>query len=202
MIDCELHSHTHYSRDSLNRLRDIIDACHKAGIDRIAITDHSEIAGALKAFQLAPELVIVSEEVKTTQGDLLCYFIQQKIPRGVTPEEAIQRVHDQGGIVGPAHPLDTTRAGLGRDNVLRLREQIDFIEVFNARTIDPAHTMLDGDTVFALATGATGVRADLTTVGAVAATALAEAVVAALRAATGVAGIPSLRELAVGKGTP
>ena len=138
MIDCELHSHTHYSRDSLNRLRDIIDACHKAGIDRIAITDHSEIAGALKAFQLAPELVIVSEEVKTTQGDLLCYFIQQKIPRGVTPEEAIQRVHDQGGIVGPAHPLDTTRAGLGRDNVLRLREQIDFIEVFNARTIDPA----------------------------------------------------------------
>ena len=71
-----------------------------------------------------------------------------------------------------------------------------------ARTIDPAHTMLDGDTDFALAPGATGVRADLTTVGAVAATALAEAVVAALRAATGVAGIPSLRELAVGKGTP
>jgi predicted metal-dependent phosphoesterase TrpH len=138
MIDCELHSHTHYSRDSLNKLADVIRACHEAGISRIAITDHSETAGALKAHQLAPDLVIVSEEVKTTQGDLLCFFITEKIPRGVTPEEAIQRVHAQGGIIGPAHPLDTTRAGLGRDNVLRLGHQLDFIEVFNARTIDPA----------------------------------------------------------------
>ena len=44
-------------------------------------------------------------------------------------------------------------------------------------------------------------RADLTTVGAGAATALAEAVGVALKASTGVAGIPSLRELAAGKGT-
>ena len=42
-----------------------------------------------------------------------------------------------------------------------------------ARTIDPVHTMLDGDTVFALATGAAGSRADVSTVGAAAATVLA-----------------------------
>ncbi len=58
-----------------------------------------------------------------------------------------------------------------------------------ARTIDPVHTMLDGDTVFALATGAAGVRADVTAVGAAAATALAEAVLAAVRAATSLAGV-------------
>ncbi len=50
-----------------------------------------------------------------------------------------------------------------------------------ARTIDPVHTMLDGDTVFALATGAAGARADVTTIGAAAATALAQAVLAAVR---------------------
>jgi L-aminopeptidase/D-esterase-like protein len=65
-----------------------------------------------------------------------------------------------------------------------------------ARTIDPVHTMLDGDTVFALATGAAGEPADVTTVGSAAATVLAGAVLAAVRSAKGLAGIPSVSELA------
>ncbi len=64
-----------------------------------------------------------------------------------------------------------------------------------ARTIDPVHTMLDGDAVFALATGAAGAAADVTAVGAAAATVLAQAVLAAARAATGLAGIPAAGEL-------
>ena len=68
-----------------------------------------------------------------------------------------------------------------------------------ARTIDPVHTMRDGDTVFALATGAAGRPADVSVVGALAARALALAVVAAIRSATGLAGVPSVAELG---GTP
>ena len=136
MIDVELHSHTHYSRDSLNRLADIVRTCRRVGIDRIAITDHNEIAGALKARAYAPDLVIVGEEVKTTRGELLCLFITEMIPRGTTPDEAIERVHAQGGIVGAPHPLDPLRAGLGRDVVLRLKDRLDFVEVYNARTLD------------------------------------------------------------------
>ena len=64
-----------------------------------------------------------------------------------------------------------------------------------ARTIDPVHTMLDGDTVFALATGASGVAADVTAVGAAAATVLARAVLAAVREATSLAGVPAVRDL-------
>jgi predicted metal-dependent phosphoesterase TrpH len=79
----------------------------------------------------------VAEEVKTTQGELLCFFIHDLIPRGLTPEEAIDRVHAQGGIVGTPHPLDSHRAGLGRENILRLHGKLDFIEVFNARPLDP-----------------------------------------------------------------
>jgi L-aminopeptidase/D-esterase-like protein len=69
-----------------------------------------------------------------------------------------------------------------------------------ARTIDPVHTMLDGDAVFALATGAAGVRADVTAVGAAAATALAQAVLAAVRGATSLVGVPAVRDLAPGSG--
>jgi L-aminopeptidase/D-esterase-like protein len=64
-----------------------------------------------------------------------------------------------------------------------------------ARTIDPVHTMLDGDAVFALATGTVGTRADVTAVGSAAATALAEAVLAAVREATSLAGVPAVRDL-------
>jgi len=53
-----------------------------------------------------------------------------------------------------------------------------------ARSIRPIHTMSDGDVVFALATGASPVRAHTTLVGALAADVLAEAVLRGVRAAT------------------
>jgi L-aminopeptidase/D-esterase-like protein len=59
-----------------------------------------------------------------------------------------------------------------------------------ARTIHPAHSMLDGDTVFALATG--GKKADVSTVGAFAAKALAEAIVRAVRMSASASGLPGL----------
>ncbi len=59
-----------------------------------------------------------------------------------------------------------------------------------ARVIRPAHTMLDGDTIFALATGEK--KSDVTTVGAFAAEALAEACLRAVRAAKSAAGLPGL----------
>lgn len=58
-----------------------------------------------------------------------------------------------------------------------------------ARTIRPVHTMYDGDTVFALATGGAEVPVDV--VGAVAAEVLAEAVVRAVRAARPAGGLPA-----------
>ncbi|WP_051663014.1 P1 family peptidase [Alicyclobacillus macrosporangiidus] len=58
-----------------------------------------------------------------------------------------------------------------------------------ARTIRPVHTMYDGDTVFALATGSAEVPVDV--VGAVAAEVLAEAVVRAVRAARPAGGLPA-----------
>jgi L-aminopeptidase/D-esterase-like protein len=63
-----------------------------------------------------------------------------------------------------------------------------------ARTIRPIHTMGDGDVVFALATGASGVAAHTTLIGALAAEVLAEAVLRGVRAATSLAGegLPAL----------
>jgi L-aminopeptidase/D-esterase-like protein len=62
-----------------------------------------------------------------------------------------------------------------------------------ARTVRPAHTMFDGDTLFALATG--GKEADVNTVGAYAAEVVTEAIVRAVKTAEGVAGLPAWRDL-------
>jgi L-aminopeptidase/D-esterase-like protein len=68
-----------------------------------------------------------------------------------------------------------------------------------ARSINPVHTMSDGDTLFALGTGASGKRLGMMTLGTMAAEATARAVVRAVRAAHGieVAGLklPSMADL-------
>jgi L-aminopeptidase/D-esterase-like protein len=65
-----------------------------------------------------------------------------------------------------------------------------------ARAVRPAHTMFDGDTLFALATGS--IEADVNTVGAYAAEVMAEAIVRAVKAAEGVDGLPAWRDLQEG----
>lgn len=64
-----------------------------------------------------------------------------------------------------------------------------------ARAIYPAHTMGDGDTIFALATGRVD-NSDVTRIGALAAEAMSEAIVRAVKTATGIPGYPAARDLA------
>lgn len=64
-----------------------------------------------------------------------------------------------------------------------------------ARTINPVHTAYDGDTIFALATGKSNKQANVTLIGALAAEAMAQAVVRAVRAAKGIDGLPGTADL-------
>jgi len=64
-----------------------------------------------------------------------------------------------------------------------------------ARAINPSHTMGDGDTVFALATGRWDGAADITVIGGLAAEAMADAIVRAATEATGLPGLPAVRDL-------
>ena len=64
-----------------------------------------------------------------------------------------------------------------------------------ARAINPSHTMGDGDTVFALATGRWDGQASVSVIGALASDALAEAIVRAVSKAESIEGIPSAQSL-------
>jgi predicted metal-dependent phosphoesterase TrpH len=134
----ELHSHTCWSKDCVVNFEAIIRRCEKLGIDRIAITDHNTADGALTMQKIAPDLVIVSEEIMTTQGELLGYFLRETIPDRLTPEETIRRLRDQGAVISVSHPFDRLRKGAWQEaDLLRIIDKVDAIEVFNARCIFP-----------------------------------------------------------------
>ena len=136
LVVAELHCHTYRSKDCLMMPKRLLETARSKGIGRLAITDHGEIEGAFEAQALDPDLVIVGEEVKTTQGELLAYFVREWIPPGLEPMEAIHRLREQEAVISVAHPLDPFRGGAWQEAALReILPYVDALEIFNARTI-------------------------------------------------------------------
>jgi len=134
----DLHVHTCYSPDSLTSPEAVIAACRRRGLDKIAITDHNTIAGALALRELAPELVIVGEEIKTSRGEVIAFFIEEEVPARLSLEETIACLRDQGAIIGVPHPLDRLRReAMGLEALLTIIDRVDCLEGFNARCILP-----------------------------------------------------------------
>jgi len=116
-------------------VNDIITRCLKTGINCIAIADHNAIQGALEMRSLAPFPVIVAQEILTPQGEVMGMFLKEGVPSGLTVEQAIAHIKAQGALVCLPHPFDVFR-GLRVDGkrLEALAEQIDIMEVFNARS--------------------------------------------------------------------
>lgn len=136
----DLHTHTLCSKDSCNQYDRIIEAVQRAGLDGIAVTDHNEFRGAQILADRAPFTVIPAEEIKTSEGEIIGLFLHERIPPKLAPEETIERIRAQGGLVYVPHPFDEVRGSrLTRAALDRIRPQIDILEVFNARNARPAY---------------------------------------------------------------
>lgn len=134
LLTVELHCHTYHSSDSLMLPSEILRACDRRGIDRVAITDHNSMTGAFEAAALDPTRVILGEEILTTEGEILGYFMTEEIPEGLHPIEVIERLKEQGAVISISHPFDPTRGcRWSRTTLLALTPHIDAIEVLNAR---------------------------------------------------------------------
>ncbi|MCY4526862.1 MAG: PHP domain-containing protein [Anaerolineaceae bacterium] len=132
----ETHAHTMWSGDSLTRPQAIVRMCRERQITRIAITDHNTAEGALFMKRMAPGLVIVGEEIMTSEGELLAWFVRESIPAGLTPTATIRILRNQGAVISVSHPFDRLRRGAWRqDQLERIIDKVDAIEVFNARCI-------------------------------------------------------------------
>ena len=136
LLRADLHIHTEYSMDCNTSLEKVIRRCQETGINCVAIADHGTVEGALKMQSLAPFPVIVAEEILTPHGEIMGMFLKEGVPSGLSVEQAISRIRAQDALVCIPHPFDRLRhSGLNGDMIEEIAEQIDVIEVFNARSL-------------------------------------------------------------------
>lgn len=134
LISLDFHTHTAASGDSLTSPADLIRAARKKGLGRVVVTDHNSIAGARAAYQLDPQLIIIGEEILTTQGELLAIFVREEIPAGLSPQATIKLLKEQGAFISVSHPFDEWRKGGWKErDLLEITPFVDAIEVFNSR---------------------------------------------------------------------
>lgn len=131
MLRVDLHLHSRFSHDSSTTLHELIARCRECGLDRIALTDHNTVEGALQLATLAPALAIVAEEVKTREGEVIGLFITERIPPFLPPEDAMDLIHGMGGLTYLPHPLDSRRAHFSAERVVEMARKVDIIEIYN-----------------------------------------------------------------------
>ena len=134
MLKADLHMHTHFSPDSEMSPDELVARCVNVGLNCIAVTDHNTIEGALAVRDVAPFIVIVGEEIKSSEGEITGLFLKEAIPRGLAPAETVGHIKEQGGLVSMPHPFDRFRGSvITRRGLEEILPSIDIVEVFNSR---------------------------------------------------------------------
>jgi predicted metal-dependent phosphoesterase TrpH len=132
MIRVDLHLHSTASHDGWASPTDVVERALDAGLDKVAITDHGEIDGALEAHSRFPDRVIVGEEIHCHGNThLIGLFMETRIPYGLSVSETARRIRQQGGVIYAPHPFAyLTRVALRAAQVMAVA---DMVEVFNSR---------------------------------------------------------------------
>jgi L-aminopeptidase/D-esterase-like protein len=155
------------------------------------------------AFSYPNGLVVAALVAVNAAGDVIDPATGRVIA-GVRTEDGkgladVRKLLRSGATLQPASAQHTT-IGVVATNARLTKAQANKLAQMAhdglARAISPAHTPGDGDTLFALATGTWEGEVNLTTLGALAAEATADAIVRSVRAAKGIPGYPSASDLA------
>jgi predicted metal-dependent phosphoesterase TrpH len=131
-VRIDLHLHSRYSHDGRSTLEELIERCSECGLDRIALTDHNTVEGALALAEIAPDLAIVGEEAKTREGEVIGLFITRRLPPYMRAEDVMDMIHEMGGLTYMPHPLDRHRSNFSAERIAELASRIDIIETYNA----------------------------------------------------------------------
>ncbi len=134
----DLHCHSLASYDCRTPLSAILERCEQTHLNVLALTDHNQIWGAVELGRMTeqhPTLkIIVGEEVSTREGELIGLYLQRVIPAGLTPEQTVNEIHAQGGLVLLPHGFDPLKVHRLKPAALeRIAADIDIVETFNAR---------------------------------------------------------------------
>ena len=141
MIRVDCHLHTVASGDAVLTLEQLAERARGSGLDVVCVTDHNETSAAVTAAANRDlgVRIVVGEEIRTPDGDVIGLFLTERIPYVLPLAEVVGRIRAQGGLVYVPHPFDLQRSSLGA--VLPgmcERGDVDVVEVFNAKIADQA----------------------------------------------------------------
>ncbi|HEX7445644.1 MAG TPA: PHP domain-containing protein [Methanothrix sp.] len=127
----DLHVHSNCS-DGRDEVKTILRAAARRKLAGLSITDHDTLRGSEKARKIIKEqkldlILIPGAEVTTAEGHLLVLGVTEVPPRGLSPEETTDLVHEQGGITIVPHPYHPFRHAIGRV------PKCDAVEVYNSK---------------------------------------------------------------------
>ena len=131
----DLHTHSSASPDGGLRLEDYARMLQTGPLTHIAITDHNRIDFAVTAHERLGDGIIVGEEIKTTEGEIIGLFLREPVAAGLSAAETAARIHSQGGIVYIPHPFETIRSGVSPAVLDHIAGRVDIIETYNGRAL-------------------------------------------------------------------
>jgi len=138
----DLHLHTRVS-DGLASVEEVLAFVeHQTDMDVVAITDHEDVTGGLRAQELAAKHayrfeVVPGAEITTRQGHLLALYIDRDVPSFRSVESTMEKIHGQGGIAIVPHPISWLTRSISErtlDRICERREEgvtFDAIELSN-----------------------------------------------------------------------
>lgn len=133
MFKLDLHTHSVASPDGGITADQYHAAIGSGALDMIAITDHNRIDFAQDLQEKMGDSIIVGEEIMTTAGEIVGLYLKEVIRGGLTPQETIKQIKEQGGFVYIPHPFETVRKGLHPAVLDEIIDYVDIIEVCNGR---------------------------------------------------------------------
>jgi predicted metal-dependent phosphoesterase TrpH len=137
-VKVDLHTHSIGSSDGGLTLDDYRRALEQGKLDYIAITDHGEVKAARKIRQDLKSLgnrIIIGEEIKTTDGEIIGLYLKNKIPFWMTPMQTVKEIKKQGGVVYIPHPFEVVRSGISQSALQEIIKEVDIIETYNSRAL-------------------------------------------------------------------
>jgi len=134
-INADLHVHSNYSKDCASPVEAILNTAREIGLGALAIADHNEIQGAFLARELAKDdpIIIVAEEIKSAEGEVIGLFLSKAIPPALSFDETLSLIKEQGGLVYVPHPFDALRTTPSYRTLVDNLHRIDVIEIYNAK---------------------------------------------------------------------
>jgi predicted metal-dependent phosphoesterase TrpH len=137
-VDC--HLHTAVSGDAVTTLDELAERVEQEQLDVVCITDHNVTTAAADAAERdIGARIIVGEEIRTREGDVIGLFLTERIPYVLPLAEVIRLIRAQGGLIYLPHPFDSGRSSLGPVAQQLCADGLaDIVEVFNAKIEDPA----------------------------------------------------------------